>query len=510
MDHFSRLKRQAKSYISLIILLSGSLILASWLILDRIIKTNFITTFVFLGVELIALTIIVPALVTDYLLEPIKVLWQAILHVSSESSHSPAPNLNDVRLGRELVTSLCLQIYQYASDGQGKTESAGSKDLLAHTVVNSLPIPLLVMDKTQTIIYANDNAHKYLGKENNELIGQNIYSCLDLSFGTEETFDKWLADARQNSISNSRSWERVHLKTPSRPQPMQIDMSAYYNKDNPTGVETIITLFDHTSTYDQEDNSISYVAMAVHELRTPLTLIRGYVELFRDELGNQLNPEQADNMVKMEIATKRLASFVNNILNISRIEANSLVLQLRQENWNFLVQEVAEDFRDQASARGKTIELSLDPKIPPVAADRLSLYEVLSNLLDNALKYIGDSKKIVVRTFLTDGGLVQTTVEDKGVGIPSNILPHLFEKYYRSHHTNDHILGTGLGLYISKTIVSAHGGNIWVRSFEGQGTIIGFTIIPYSQLAEEQKNGDNKDITRNANGWIKNHSYYRK
>jgi two-component system sensor histidine kinase VicK len=86
----------------------------------------------------------------------------------------------------------------------------------------------------------------------------------------------------------------------------------------------------------------------------------------------------------------------------------------------------------------------------------------------------------------------------------------LFSKFYRDHHNRAQIGGTGLGLYLSKAIVSAHGGNIWIKSKEGQGTTVGFSLLPFDQLASEQKDAATKEITRSAHGWIKNHSLYRR
>jgi two-component system, OmpR family, sensor histidine kinase VicK len=101
-------------------------------------------------------------------------------------------------------------------------------------------------------------------------------------------------------------------------------------------------------------------------------------------------------------------------------------------------------------------------------------------------------------------------VQDFGVGIPSSVMPNLFSKFYRDHRNRAQIGGTGLGLYLSKAIISAHGGNIWVQSKEGEGSTFGFTLMPYERLAEELKNSDNNEIVRGAHGWIKNHSLYRR
>jgi two-component system sensor histidine kinase VicK len=90
------------------------------------------------------------------------------------------------------------------------------------------------------------------------------------------------------------------------------------------------------------------------------------------------------------------------------------------------------------------------------------------------------------------------------------VLPNLFEKFYRNHRTRAQIGGTGLGLYLTKSIITAHGGQVWAQSKEGEGSTFGFTLVPYVKLADELKKGNNTDIVRSAHGWIKNHSLYRR
>jgi len=142
--------------------------------------------------------------------------------------------------------------------------------------------------------------------------------------------------------------------------------------------------------------------------------------------------------------------------------------------------------------------------------DSLSIREVVSNLIDNAIKYSGESKTISITTKMNAEGLIETSVQDFGLGISSSILPNLFTKFYRDHRNRAQIGGTGLGLFLAKTIVAAHGGSIWVRSKENEGSTFTFTLVPYSQLTEDMKKSGDKDITRSAHGWIKNHSLYRR
>ncbi len=511
MDHFTRLKRQIKQHVFLVILAANlSFLVTTWLSVDLFGADNYILLVV-LCVLALVWAMIFSVTVTDYSITPVRLLWQAILHVSPGHSNTPAPDIGKRQAGRELITSLCLQVYQLASgtERQGSSSQEGGK--AASLIADSLPLPLFVVGKDQTIVYTNASAARYLGKTTADITGQNIYSVLDLSFPSNDTFDAWLEESKSKTVTASHSWERVRLKQADESKPLQFDMAAYYNKDNPSNVEVILALFDHTESYSQADNESSYLELAVHELRTPLTLLRGYIEVFEEELNNKLDPQMQEFMRKMQVAAERLSALVSNILNVARVEANQLTLQLHEENWANIVSAAAKDLAMRAGIHNKSIVCDIAPDLPTVAVDKLSIYEVINNLLDNAIKYSkGANQKIIVKTILTSEGLVETTVQDFGVGIPTNVLPHLFEKFSRNFHTSGQVSGTGLGLYLSKAIISAHGGNIWVRSKEGEGTTLGFTVKPYSMLAQELKNSDNKDITREAYGWVKNHSLYRK
>jgi K+-sensing histidine kinase KdpD len=213
-------------------------------------------------------------------------------------------------------------------------------------------------------------------------------------------------------------------------------------------------------------------------------------------------------MHKMKATAESLTAFINNMLNVSRIENDQLELKLHEEKWAEIVQAAVSDLSLRARVQGVAITAQVDPNLPTVGADRVSIYEVLANLIDNAIKYSGTAKEILIKSYVNQEGMIETTVQDMGKGIPNSVLPNLFEKFYRSHRSRDQVGGTGLGLYLCKSIVDAHGGRIWVKSNDGQGSTFGFTVIPYAKLAEEKKNGDNNHISRGAHGWIKNHSLY--
>ncbi|MEK7153269.1 MAG: ATP-binding protein [Patescibacteria group bacterium] len=444
--------------------------------------------------------------------KPMQQVWQAVLHISPDTANTPSPDLTKLGFGRELVTTLITHVYQLASivDNVEKLAASKTHDLKSDFVANSLPLPMVVLNKDTDILFANEAMLKYLGREEADTVGQNVYLLLDMLFTNEHTFDNWLEKARADKVTSIRTWERVRLNLPEKKETRYFDLVAYYNKNNPDGFEIMMVLFDRTRQYSQDDQAMSFVALAVHELRTPLTLLRGYIDVFEEELEGKLDTEMTGFMHKMKAAAQQLSAFTTNVLNVARYENDQLVLKLHEEAWTPLLKGAVKDMELRARVRGIKLTLNIDNDLPAIGADAVSVHEVVNNLLDNAIKYSSEGKEIIIRSYKTQDGSVETTIQDFGRGIPETAMGNLFDKFYRDYHNRTQVGGTGMGLFLSKAIVTAHGGNIWVRSKEGQGSTFGFTLMPYSELADELKKGDNADITRTAHGWIKNHSMYRR
>jgi signal transduction histidine kinase len=510
MDHFQRLKHTIRNYLLLIFGLQTLLVAAVvWAGLNANLSSQLILGIVIL--TLAASGLFAAIIATKYALEPLKFVWQAVMHISSDYESVAAPNLDTLKIGHDLVNSLVLQIYQFASHKDGKDQIDHRKEIVqAVNVVKHLPLPLFVFNKEQLVTNASLAALDYCKLESSKLFGKKLFEQVNFEFPSEHTLEQWITECQGKKVTDKAYWERVRVQLPDADKPRQCDMAAYYNRDNPSGTEFIVTLFDRTEQYNQDDSSMSFVALAVHELRTPLTVLRGYIEVFEDELGEKLDPELTDFMHKMQLSARQLTAFVNNILNVARIEENQLILHLSEQNWPEIIEGAGSDMQQRAQIFGITIEYDIEPKLPTVAADKVSVYEVIYNLLDNAIKYSGESKRIVISSKLNQDGMVETSVQDFGAGIATSVLPNLFEKFYRNHRTKSQIAGTGLGLFLCKALVTAHGGNIWVQSIEGKGTTLTFTLQPYAQLADEMKTGDNTPMVRTTHGWIKNHSMYRR
>ncbi len=447
--------------------------------------------------------------------KPLKTLSDAIVFAGHSSRGGVAPDTESLRIGKEMITALAMQVYDLASMSSQSHGLAASGESATSTLQSTAPnildhvgLPIFGIDPKQTITAINKAACEYLAIKPEDALHKPFYDVVKLSFDSDETFEKWLKDRQNNTINDVRLWERVRITDPKGNAIKQFDLIANFSKENNSGTETMLAIYDRTDQYRRDDQEISFVALAVHELRTPLTIMKGYIEVFEDEVGPTLTPELSGFMQKMQASAQQLTAFVGNILNVARVEENQLILKLQENSWSDIVKSAVEDLSLRAGVHDKHIELHIADNLPTVAVDRISIHEVINNLVDNAIKYSGDSDKIVISSELNSEGLLETSVTDYGIGIPAAVMPDLFQKFYRSHKSRIQVGGTGLGLYLCKAIVLAHEGNIWVRSKEGEGSVFTFTLQPYDKVKHEQADGQD-GIMRGAHGWIKNHTLNR-
>jgi len=211
-----------------------------------------------------------------------------------------------------------------------------------------------------------------------------------------------------------------------------------------------------------------------HELRTPLTAIRGQLEV---ALFTAETPEQyRDAMVNALEDVEKLSSIVRALLLLSQAESGQLALQKAPLDLSEVARDVVDQFQIPAEERRVTLSATLTPEII-VAADHTQMERMISNLLSNAIKYTPAGGAVKVRVGLADAiGWVQLVVEDTGMGIPAENLPHIFDRFYRVRNANTSaVQGLGLGLSFVAWIVEAHGGRIEVASTVGEGTR--FTVV---------------------------------
>ncbi|MGC9522654.1 MAG: ATP-binding protein [Anaerolineae bacterium] len=232
----------------------------------------------------------------------------------------------------------------------------------------------------------------------------------------------------------------------------------------------------------------TFVANVSHELRTPLTAIKGMVETLRAGAVDDVTVRDRF-LATVESETDRLIRLVNDLMVLTR--ADTEALNLRRETLDLVevARAICRRMAPQAEARDITLAIEADPPLPMAWADRDRVAQVLINLLDNAIKYSHPGGRVVVRLAPdgeTDG--VMVAVQDQGIGIPAEDLPHIGERFYRADKARARARtrarvqegaaqsGSGLGLSIAEALVEAHGGRLWVESEEGTGTTVRFSL----------------------------------
>lgn len=220
-----------------------------------------------------------------------------------------------------------------------------------------------------------------------------------------------------------------------------------------------------------------FLAHVSHELRTPLTSIVGFADNMLEGLVGSLNVKQEQYLTRIKANGTRLARMITDLLDLSRVEAGKLVLSFDQISLQTVVTDVIEQLLPLAITKHLQIELqSPDPTLL-VWADPDRLSQILTNLLDNAIKYTPDGGHIWVDLSVADHEMARVVVRDNGQGIPPDALPKLFDPFFRVHHQErSQTKGLGLGLAIVKDLVELHGGSIAVHSALDRGTEFTFTI----------------------------------
>jgi len=237
----------------------------------------------------------------------------------------------------------------------------------------------------------------------------------------------------------------------------------------------VIVLHDITELRKLERVRRDFVANVSHEFKTPLTAIQGFAETL---LAGAIDDPQ-NRLRFLEIIlehSRRLARLTDDLLKLSKMDADKLELEIRRLSVTQFVESCIETTQRTAAEKELRVSVNLQLPLPDIAADRRRLAEVLQNLLDNAMQYTPAGGQIMVGAS-ANGTEITFTVSDTGIGIPQADQSRIFERFYRVDVARSReVGGTGLGLSISKHLVEAHGGRIWVESEVGQGSQFHFTV----------------------------------
>ncbi len=264
----------------------------------------------------------------------------------------------------------------------------------------------------------------------------------------------------------------------------------------------VVHLIDQTGSYAAERMRVDFVANASHELRTPLASILGFVETLSDDKAGADPKTRARFLKVMFDEARRMQRLVEDLISLSRIEAEKYRVPATEVDLQQLMDEVHAELADAYDNRGEDLVTDIQADVPHVVGDRAQLSQVLHNLIGNAMKYGKSGTPVVSRLWMDQTGMVRISVSDEGEGIAPEHLPRLTERFYRVDAGRSRSLGgTGLGLAIVKHIIERHRGRLDITSVVGKGTTASILLpsgLPIIAPREAPSSNGNATVTQAA------------
>jgi len=244
-----------------------------------------------------------------------------------------------------------------------------------------------------------------------------------------------------------------------------------------SGGERIVHLVDQTGSYAAERMRVDFVANASHELRTPLASILGYIETLGEDQAGADRAVRGRFLKIMFDEARRMQRLVQDLISLSRIEAEKYRLPDQPVDLAALIEEVRGELQGAEQVRTNEIVTEIEPGVAAVVGDRVQLSQVLHNLIGNAMKYGGAGTPVTVALQQGNTGIIRLSVADQGDGIAPEHIPRLTERFYRVDAGRSRAAGgTGLGLAIVKHVVERHRGRLDIASTVGKGTTVSILL----------------------------------
>jgi signal transduction histidine kinase len=240
-----------------------------------------------------------------------------------------------------------------------------------------------------------------------------------------------------------------------------------------TLLNIIASVRDITRFREAEEVKSTFISVISHELKTPVALIKGYVGTLRREDANWDREIVADSLAVIEEEADRLAMLIENLLDASRLQAGGIKIRLSDVDLRLLAQRVAERFLTQTTIH--KIVVDFPTEFPVIVGDEERLGQVFSNLVSNAIKYSPSGGEIRISGQVRADQVVMC-ITDQGTGVAPEDMPHIFDRFYRSQDASRTTKGAGLGLYLARAVVEAHGGHIWVETHSDRGARLCFSL----------------------------------
>lgn len=352
----------------------------------------------------------------------------------------------------------------------------------ADAVLRSIEDGIVVVDADLKVSEINPTAARILGTDDESAEGRHVLEIIrnDKLFG-------YLRDAAEKGVSPRLEGDKAILTTGEGESerhylfavtPVRGQGEARYG--------AVLLLRDVTRLQEVNRLKSEFVMTASHELRTPLQSITMSMNLLQERTEDRLEKEESELLQTSLEELHRLTAMINDLLDLSKLEAGKIGMDIDAIEAELLVQKALSVFDGQVKERNVSLTTDIQDDLPKIRADANKIVWVLTNLISNALRYVEDGTGRIAVTAERAGEWMHISVRDNGPGIPTELQSRIFERFVQAESPKS-VGGTGLGLAICREIVRAHKGSIWVDSKEGEGTTFTFALpIPEQQRRENR------------------------
>ncbi len=346
---------------------------------------------------------------------------------------------------------------EYESSNLAKVKFEKSR---IETIINQMHDGIIGLDDKNNILFLNAVAEKMLGLKESDIAGK---YAPDLALRN---------DLMRTLLRNDPDETELKIYADER--------ESYFSKDilnvtnDKQSIGQVIVLRNITPFHELNEAKTNFIAMVSHELKTPISSIKMSAQLLDDERIGKLAPEQKELLKSIREDAERLLKITGELLNMAQVETGNIQLKMLPSSPTAIVQQAIQAVQFQAQQKNLGFKMDMEESLPQVFADMDKTAWVLTNLLTNAIKFSPEGGNIEIKVNRLNGN-VEFSVHDLGKGIEEEYLPKIFDRYFKVPGKQEGS-GTGLGLAISKEFMEAQGGQIWVRSKPGQGSLFGFSL----------------------------------
>jgi len=374
---------------------------------------------------------------------------------------------NDKQLLQSFADQAAIAVYNAQLYTQVSVEKQ-RLDALLDTAADGI----IILNPDHTIERVNDAFEHIYGRTDSELRGLNHE---DIIRWTRKTDGKTLEQAESEGwplTPNAHLYVEGDLERHDpRPLPVGITYAPLLNTEGKLR-NIFVTVRDITHFRNAEEIKSTFISVVSHELKTPVALIKGYASTLRRDDARWDKHIIQDSLAVIEEEADRLASYIEDLLDASRLQAGGLSLNRSDISIDTLCKRLAERFHTQSSKH--TIIVDFPEKFPVVLADEKRIEQVLANLISNAIKYTPEGEIRISGQVRPEQIIL--CISDEGPGIDPNDMPHIFDRFYRADKAVRKTKGAGLGLYLARAIIEAHNGRIWVDPHPDFGARICFSL----------------------------------